>query len=242
MNHLDTSVTVGQLVARQPAHARVFERLGIDYCCGGKKTLAEACAAKGLDAPTVAAMLGAVDAGDAPGGRDWTTAPLAELAEHIVRTHHVYLRSELPRLTQIVNKVAAVHGDNHPELHEVRSTFQLLRAELEEHMMKEERILFPLIAQIDAGTFDPATSHCGIERPIQVMEHEHENAGNALTRLRQLTGGYAVPDGACNTYRVMLASLAQLEADMHQHVHKENNILFPRALEARSRLGAACGA
>lgn len=232
MKAYDVATTVGQLVAERPERARVFERLGIDYCCGGKVSLAEACRKKGLDAGTVLQVLEAAEQGG--GGvdqTDWTKASLRALCEHIVQTHHDYLRRELPRLTELTTKVAAVHGSGHAELEEVRYTFAVMRAELEEHMMKEERILFPMIAQIESGDAE-AGMHCGgIQNPIRVMELEHDSAGAALARMRELTRDYTVPQDACNTYRVMLEGLAALEADLHQHVHKENNILFPRAIE-----------
>jgi regulator of cell morphogenesis and NO signaling len=241
MKAFDASTTVGQLVAERPARARIFENLGIDYCCGGRKTIAEVCQHKGLDPASVVQVLQAAEAAgvDGDGQRDWLTAPLSELCDHIIQTHHEYLRGELPRLAQLVEKVASVHGDNHPELKEVRYTFSLLRAELSEHMMKEERILFPSIRSMEAGGSGDSP-HCGtIDRPIAVMEDEHDRAGAALARMRQLTQDYRVPEGACGSYQVMLSSLAELEADMHQHVHKENNILFPRAMKLAGLEAAA---
>jgi regulator of cell morphogenesis and NO signaling len=231
MKAYDASSTVGQLVAERPARARIFENLGIDYCCGGKKTIAEVCQKKGLDTASVLKVLAAAEeAGlESAQPRDWLTAPLAELCDHIVQTHHTYLRRELPRLGQLVDKVAGVHGDHRPELKDVRYTFALLQAELSEHMMKEERILFPSIKAIEAGSTE--VLHCGtIDRPIAVMEDEHDRAGAALAQIRKLTHDYEVPADACGSYQVMLSGLAELEADMHQHVHKENNILFPRAM------------
>lgn len=232
MKTYDATATVGQLVAERPARARVFENLGIDYCCGGKKTIEEVCQKKGLDATSVLQVLAAAEAAGADNGQqqDWLTAPLTELCDHIVQTHHAYLQQELPRLSQLVEKVAGVHGENHPELKEVRYTFALLRAELSEHMMKEERILFPMIKDMEAGRAE--AMHCGtIDRPIAVMEDEHDRAGAALEQIRKLTNDYALPEGACGSYQVMLSGLAELEVDMHQHVHKENNILFPRAMK-----------
>ena len=235
MKAYDTTATVGQLVAERPARARIFENLGIDFCCGGKKTLAEVCQKKGLDPASVLQVLAAAESAESVGvadepQRDWLTAPLGELIDHIVAMHHTYLRRELPRLAQLTDKVASVHGDTHPELKEVRYTFALLQAELSEHMMKEERILFPSIKAIEAGSNE--VLHCGtIDRPIAVMEDEHDRAGAALALIRKLTHDYEVPEGACGSYQVMLSGLAELEADMHQHVHKENNILFPRAMK-----------
>jgi regulator of cell morphogenesis and NO signaling len=225
------STTVGQLVVENPARARVFGKLGIDYCCGGKKTLYEACAKIGLDAATVIAVLDATEQrASAPAAVDWSTASLKSLCENIVSTHHAFLKRELPRLHPLVEKIARVHGEDHPEMIEVLHVFAGLRAEMEQHMMKEERILFPMIIQREEGF--AGENHCGsIGNPIAVMEHEHDSAGAALARIRELTGGYVAPESACNTYRGVLTSLSEIESDMHTHVHKENNILFPRALE-----------
>lgn len=156
---------------------------------------------------------------------------LTELADHIEQTHHAYLRKELPRLEWMTEKVARVHGDKEPRLMKSREAFVALKAELEPHMMKEERILFPLIRQLEASA-DRSEFHCGsVADPIRQMEHEHNQAGDALAILNESTDGYTPPEWACNTYRAMLDSLAQLERDMHQHIHKENNVLFPKTLE-----------
>lgn len=226
--------TVGDMVTQRPARSRVFEKLGIDYCCGGKKPLAEACAAKGLDAQTVLSMLLATEtAADAhPQEQAWSELSLTELADHIERTHHAYLRQELPRLGAMVRKVAAVHGERYPWMLEVDGIFAGFVAELDSHMLKEEQILFPMIRGMEGGTPQQA-GDCGpgIENPIRVMEHEHDDAGRALQRMRDLTNGFTPPPDACNTFRAMLDGLAELEIDMHRHVHKENSILFPKALD-----------
>jgi len=228
--------TIGEMVAQNPARARLFEKLGIDYCCGGKQSLEDACRARGLDAASVAQVLEALDETDGAGQENWSRRSLKDLIDNILSTHHAYLKRELPRLAEIVNKVATVHGGNHAELKDVRYTFSLLKAELDEHMMKEENILFPTIIAMETGGQGPL-HWGGIDRPIAVMEHEHDNAGRALATLRQLTADRRVPDDACNTYRVMLSSLAELESDLHEHISKENNILFPRAMDlARSRV------
>lgn len=222
--------TVGEIVARQPELSRAFEEAGIDYCCGGKKTLDEACRKRGIDPQTFLGTLAkSASAGENP-IIDAATLSLAALADHIEQTHHAYLRAELPRLNAMTQKVASVHGENEPRLWQVRETFVALFEEMFSHMMKEERILFPMVRKIEASSTVPAF-HCGsIAHPIHQMEAEHEQAGSALERLRELTDGYTPPDWACNTYRAMLEALARLERDMHQHVHKENNVLFPRAL------------
>ncbi len=228
-------LTVGEMVVENPSRARVFERFGIDYCCGGKIPLAQACATRGVELDVVLEALRKSEADVSPESqKDWSQESMTSLVDHIVTTHHAYLREEFPRLTKMTARVAEVHGERHTELPEVRDVFMALRAELQMHMQKEEQVLFPMIKQLDSGVAG-AADHCGtIENPIRMMEQEHDNAGNALSTLRELTGGFAVPDDACNTYRVMLDTLAKLEADLHQHIHKENNILFPRALVAEN--------
>ena len=225
MPAIDTKRTVGELVTERPSRARVFERLGIDYCCGGKRPLEDACAAKRLDAGTVAAMLEAVE--EAGGDQtDWSRASLGELCDHIVETHHAYLRDELPRLSGLVGKVTRTHGVRHPELEDVLETYEGLAAELSEHMLKEEHELFPACRRLEESEEILAP---GLAAPIAVMEDEHAAVGAALERLRVLTGGYEPPTDACNSYRAMLDSLETLERDLHEHIHEENNILFPRA-------------
>lgn len=238
MTMLDMArTTVGQLVVEKPSRARVFEGLGIDYCCGGKKPLELACAEKGLSIDGVLEKLRVAEE-PAAAERDWSQATLSELADHIEATHHAYLRTELPRLDYLTQRVLNAHGSRHPELAALRDVFLAFQDELASHMMKEEHILFPLCRQLEAAD-GPTSFHCGsVANPIRVMVAEHDNAGAALARMRQLTGDYTAPEGACNTYRAMLASLEQLEADMHQHVHKENNILFPRAVEREAALRA----
>ena len=237
MHPIDPLTTVGQLVAQRPARARVFEQFGIDYCCGGKRPLDEACSAGGIDAAVVVNALHAADAAASPHEElDWTRAPLTQLIAHILDTHHAYLRRELPRLRPLADKVRAVHAASHPELAEVQEVLDALQAELEMHMLKEEQILFPLIQAMESDG-RAATSHCGsVQNPIRVMEYEHDSAGAALLRLRKLTGGYTPPADACHSYRALLSGLAELEADLHRHIHKENNILFPRAVELEARL------
>ena len=239
MNELEIQ-TVGQMVVERPQRSRVFDRLHIDYCCGGKRTLAEACTKRGLDLKTVIAELEAFDAeaeaqGDAVRPANLT---MTELADDIERTHHAYLREELPRLGNLVKKVSAVHGQAHPWLTGLTSVYAELVAELEPHMLKEEQILFPLIRELDQATTAPSF-HCGsVGNPIRMMEMEHQNAGAALDRIREMTTDYEIPEGACNSFRAMLSGLEHLEADLHLHIHKENEILFPKASEMEAKLGS----
>jgi regulator of cell morphogenesis and NO signaling len=229
--------TVGAIVAAHPGLSRTFATLDIDYCCGGKRPLAEICAERGLDVAAVLRELQAAAAERRGAEVDAAAMGLAELADHIERTHHDYLRSELPRLAEMAVRVARKHGHRDPRLSGVRDTFLGLAEEMFSHMHKEEKVLFPLIRQLEGGA-EAASFHCGsLANPIQQMEHEHDSAGGALGRLRELTDAYTPDDNACNTHRALLAGLAELETDMHQHVHKENNVLFPRAL--RLEAGAA---
>jgi regulator of cell morphogenesis and NO signaling len=233
-------VPVGQLLNERLGRARIFERLGIDGCRDGRKPLDRVCQEKGLDLNEVLQALETCDAEAGTDDRgDWAGTPLGELADHIVTTHHDYLRRELPRLARHVERVARVHGNRHPELREVREVFAALKEELELHILKEEKVLFPMIGRLESAPEVPRFDCCSINHPIHVMEHEHDAAGAALARLRELTGGYMPPDDACNTYRVMLAGLADLEADMHQHIHKENHHLFPRASAVEAELLAS---
>lgn len=230
MATLTPQATVGQLVAERASRAKVFEHFGIDYCCGGKISVAEACTRKGIDPAAVLAALAALDAAfTAPAGdRDWTAAPIEELVLHILNTHHAYLREAMPRLSFLTAKVARVHGEDHPELVEVAGIFGRFHAEMDAHMAKEDNVLFPLIIQLargEGGGFGPP-----LHAPISVMEAEHDDAGRALAAINELTDGYAVPPTACNSYRAMLDGLREIELDTHRHVHLENNILFPRAL------------
>ncbi len=229
--------TVGELVAQKPALSRVFEQAGIDYCCGGKKTLSEVSQKKGIDPQALIATLEEF----ASSSTETAAIPpalmtLTELANHIEQTHHAYLKAELPRLDMMTNKVAAVHGEHNERLYDIRQTFLALAQEMSSHMMKEEQILFPMIRQMELGA-STAASHCGsVANPIRQMEAEHDQAGDALEKIQNLTDNYVPPDWACNTYRAMLDALSYLQKDMHQHVHKENNVLFPRAIEAEKSI------
>lgn len=227
---LTVATPLGQIAAARPASIAVFERLSLDYCCGGRQSLEDACRRAGLEGKRVLDEILAAPAaaphGDAE-GVDWTQRPLVEFIDHILATHHAYLHETLGPLVELAEKVARVHGDRHLELAEVRAVVAKFAGEIGPHLRKEELILFPGIAQIEdhSGTFP-------IWQPIAVMEAEHDEAGRDLARLRALTGNYAIPEDACSSYRRLLEQLAQVERDTLTHVHKENNILFPRALAA----------
>lgn len=228
--------TVGQLVAENPDRARVFEKHRIDYCCGGKIPLSEACERRKVNLDEVVKELAQVDASSNGSERDWTVAPLAELCDNIVNTHHAFLRDELPRLEGLAARVAKVHGDRAPYMVELHEIFLTFRQELEQHAMKEEQVLFPWIKKMEADGAQSAPFGASVENPIRCMEHEHDDAGAALDKFRELTSDYTPPEDACNTWQVLYSSLDALERDMYTHVHKENSILFPRALDLERQL------
>jgi regulator of cell morphogenesis and NO signaling len=237
MSAISVQETVGEVAMRHPALLRVFEQAGVDYCCGGKKTLAEVCHDKGLDPQTFLTTLEhAAPASDGDGLVDAAAMSLTELADHIERTHHDYLREELPRLNMLTETVVSVHGADDGRLRQVRQTFLALAGHLSHHMMKEEQILFPMIRRLEASDSLPEFFCGSIANPIHQMEVEHHDAGGALAEMRTLTDEYTPPTWACTTYRAMLDALAQLEQDMHLHVHKEDNVLYPRAVKLEAEL------
>jgi regulator of cell morphogenesis and NO signaling len=217
---LDLDRSLAELVLEHPRTARVFERLGLDYCCGGRHSLATACEERGLDPATVAVFIEREDELVTPESSDWVSAPLAELCAHIVEEHHGRLRCELPRLSELAERVVAVHGAGRPDLDELRREFEALRGELEEHIGEEERELFPRLAA--GGALD--------ETELERLRREHDATGARLGRLRELADGFATEHALCRTHLTLLQGLHGLELDLHQHVHEENNILFPRAL------------
>lgn len=238
MNAVTTDRTIGELVTERPSRARVFETFGLDYCCGGNKPLAEACKEKGIDSKTVVDVLKMLDDQSGEQDRDWSQANMTELCANIEQTHHAYLKRELPRLEYLVCRVAQRHGDTQPHLVELRDTFLEMKPELETHIVEEEQVLFPICRQLDSAEALPQGLGDGVDNPIKQMIHEHNDAGAALAKMRQLTNGYNPPVQACNTYRAMYDALAEFERDMHRHVHKENSILFPAAAAAEWKLRA----
>jgi regulator of cell morphogenesis and NO signaling len=237
MTTIELHETLGELVTAHPELARELERRGLDYCCGGTATLADACARVGIDPMTTAADLAA--ATTATVAADWTAMGPVELVDHLMSTHHRYLTDELPRLSRLVAKVVGVHGDSHPELAEVAALVADLRADLEPHLWKEEQVLFPMIREL-ASTSELLTFHCGtLRNPISVMLREHEAVGRLLANLRTVTNGYVPPADACESYRQCYAALGELEADTHLHVHKENNRLFPMVVALEQQRGGA---
>jgi len=231
MKTITADTTVGEMVCAVPSRSRIFENLGIDYCCGGKKPLAEVCRAKNLDPATVIAMLEAVDASPATSAAvNPDTMGLSELCDHIESVHHGYLKEELPRLDFMTRKVAAVHGDHEPRLLEVRQVFETFNAAMTAHTREEDETIFPAIRKLETTTGASAPTTVNLKDSLTKLESEHDSAGAALERFKDLTDSYTPPEWACNTFRALYDGLDKLEKNTHQHVHKENNVLFPRAL------------
>ncbi len=233
------TATVSEIAARSLAAVRIFEKWGIDYCCGGKRPLAEICLEKGIDGGAVQLELDAAQVGAAANETDWNEPSLTELAGHIVATHHEYLRRELPAIAGRLEKVYRVYNQRYgPTLSGLPEVFAALRAELEMHMRKEEMVLFPSVAAYELALRNgrPLPESCfgSVAHPIRMMEAEHESATRALAEMRTITRDFAIPDYACVTYRALMSGLEELEADLHLHIHLENDILFPRAIKLES--------
>ena len=244
---LDSTRTVREFAIEIPNATRVFEKMKIDYCCGGNQPLNEACLQAGLDVEEVVQLLSQAEQNELTDvGSEANTLQslaLAKLSDYIVNKHHVFTRTELERLTALLEKVCSVHGSNHPELLKIQSEFQTLRAELEPHMLKEERILFPYITRLETAVCEngpaPFAPFGTVRNPITAMMREHDAAGEILKTIRQLSGNFALPEDACFSYRTLYSALEELEADLHQHIHLENNILFPRAMEIENQIEPA---
>ena len=231
MKTWSTEQTVGEIAAGFPAAVRVFERNHIDFCCGGGIALNDACRARGLNPEEVLAQVR--EAGQAETGArvDWETASLADLVDNIVGRHHQYLKAQLPRLRLMLAKVLKAHGERHGDvLRPLSACFQHLQEDLDSHLMKEETIVFPVLRELDSPAGHPQFDRAATRVPIEVLIGEHESAGEALAEMRRLTSGYQPPKDACNTYRTLYLELEDLDKDLRQHVHLENNILFPRAM------------
>lgn len=231
---ITTEKTIREIALENPATIRVFERFGIDYCCGGRKPLEQACSELQLSVDQVKEKLAECVNGGSDQSAEWGTESLSRLIQHIVRKHHAYCRQEVPRLKALAEKVKSRHGATHPELDEIASLFERLGNDLLVHMLKEEQVLFPYIAGVEharASGQEPSRPFFGhVSFPVEAMVNDHEEAGEILRRLRALSSNYTPPMGACPSYQGLYHGLLEFERDMHQHVHLENNILFPRAL------------
>jgi regulator of cell morphogenesis and NO signaling len=237
MMEITINQSIAEIVKTHPGTLRVLESFGLDYCCGGRRPLGSACEEANIDPHVVLEALRATEKGPEP---DWASMDLVELVDQIEATHHAYLHTELSRLGALSEKVALKHAIRHPELEEVRSTVVALSDDFSPHLTKEERVLFPMIRELATSSTAP-TFHCGsLQNPISVMMLEHDGVGELLEKLRALTSGYQTPANGCASYRALYDGLAELEADTHLHVHKENNLLFPAVIALEeSRSGVA---
>jgi regulator of cell morphogenesis and NO signaling len=240
-----STLTLGEFVHRNYRTASVFEKYSLDFCCRGGRTVEEACAEKGVDANVVKAELSVLEAEVRDPQQDNVPRQMDLLVDHIVTTHHAYVRDMIPVIQRHAEKVASVHGTNHPEMIRVAAIFLQVSAELSQHMLKEEKILFPIIAALAAAGRNGRDAHTppfrSVAAPIRMMEEEHRAAGDALYEIRSLTKEYSPPEDACTTFRVLLKELADFEFDLHRHVHLENGILFPESIALENRLYGAAG-
>lgn len=239
---LNTKQSVRELALAIPGATRIFEKMGIDYCCGGAASLENACASAGI---TTAEMVRALDEASQQQSqvndlKDRQSAPLSELINYILAKHHVFTRQELMRLDALILKVCSVHGERHPELLRLQSLFKSLNEDLVTHMIKEERVLFPYIMRMEGAVSkgEPVTMppFMTVRNPVRMMSLEHDNAGELLREMREASSDYTVPADGCVSYRTLYQALKEFEEDLHQHIFLENSILFPRAVEMEATL------
>jgi len=235
---INTGMTVREVALELPQSTRLFEQLKIDYCCRGNRPLAEACASAGVDVDNVIEMLAEVKQSEDT--LDFQNASLPELIRHILDTHHVFTKSEMERMQALIVKVLGAHGANHPELIQLGELWQRLCADLKPHMFKEEQILFPymlaLVKAAEQKRGAPFAPFGSVNNPIRMMMREHDGAGEILRELRALTSDYKAPADACMSYQTLYDALENFERDLHQHIHLENNILFPKAFAMENAL------
>ena len=233
--------TLGQIAAKDIRKAEVFKKYGLDFCCGGKKTVKQACEEKGLDVTKVEQELQQADKNHVSCRplpyTDWNAD---FLADYIVNTHHAYVKKMLPEMREYAAKVAGVHASQHPELLTIQQLVEDINSELLTHMVKEEKVLFPYIKQLVVSTSESVpmqAAHFGtVQSPINLMEMEHEIVGKAVEKIRILSDNFALPGDACASYSLLYRLLEEFESDLHMHIHLENNILFPKALELEKKL------
>jgi len=242
---ISENVSVAEIVTQYPQTRRVFEEMGIDYCCGGKISLKGACQKTGLSCKDVSEKLyEAIEQSKSEGlqAKDWTKVSLTELAEHIIDAHHKYLKDNLPRLKNLSDKVYNAHKQHHGEMiQKLKQALENLKTDIEMHLAKEEQILFPLIEEMETfadGRGPKPQVHCGsVQNPINQMELEHDRAGELLAEMRKITSEYKLPDDACESFKSLYDGLQELEKDLHEHIHLENNILFPKAAQLENKIG-----
>ena len=228
-----SETTVGALVADDFRTVRVFEKHGIDFCCGGRVSLAEICRENGLDLATLQQEIAEVKNTPVDRGHNYSAWALPFLADYIVNTHHIYLNENTAQIAAYTNKIAEVHGSHHPEVIEIASIFARIATDMAAHLREEEEVLFPAIKRIDAarraGNTPEAADVATIRTTLVTLDHQHQEIGDAVHDIRRLAKGYAIPEDVCNTFAITYQKLQEFEDDLHKHVHLENNILFPKA-------------
>ena len=235
-----SSLTLAQIVNNNHKAASVFEKYHLDFCCKGKRSLEQACSEQQIELSRVTGELGYIFSKAITGDIDFEKMNLTQFCDYIIQTHHSYVKNEMPQIYAYLYKVSSKHGDRHPELYKIFQTFAAVKEEMEGHMKKEELILFPRIKEMEKlansenGQFQLNIGY--LQSPINVMEHEHDHAGTQLNEIRIMTNNYTPPQDACTTYRLSFAALQAFEIDLHQHVHLENNLLFPKAIETFKNL------
>jgi regulator of cell morphogenesis and NO signaling len=234
MNNQLATNTLAQIVNQNHQAAAVFEKYALDFCCKGKRSLQDACKEKQISIEAIVREISDVSNQESKPLIDFDKLSLSELVEYIVSTHHAYTKRELPQIFAYLQKVCSKHGDQHPELLKMFKCFSELKEEMEMHMRKEEFILFPKIKELEKSQQSNSTSN--IQAPISVMEDEHDHAGRLIEQIREYSNNYTPPESACTTYRLAFTSLSAFEKDLHQHVHLENNILFPKVVQLFNRL------
>jgi regulator of cell morphogenesis and NO signaling len=232
---------VKDIALSNPAAAQVLKDAGLDECCGGGNTSHGACLHADVPAEETLSRLRENSKDISPDEANWTSAPLGDLTRHIRERHHRYVRETITRVQTLLDKVKAKHGENHPEITDIQNLFTEVSREMIMHMQKEEQILFPYIDALQRsangdGPVEPPFFQT-VRNPIQAMMREHESAGDLVKRIRKASSEYTVPADACQSYRALYQDLREFEADLHQHVHLENNILFPRAAEMEAAAG-----
>ena len=233
---------IGTMVAADFRTAAVFKKFGIDFCCKGGRTIEEACEPKNIDVEKIYGEIESIPkAGN--GNIDFTAWPLDLLADYIEKTHHRYVREKAPILQAFLEKLCKVHGERHPELYEIKELFDESAQDLEDHMLKEDTILFPFVREImkakTSNTVFEAPNFGTVENPVNMMMHEHTVEGERFEKISELSNGYTVPSDGCNTYQVAFQMLQEFENDLHTHIHLENNILFPKTVKMEKEFAVA---
>lgn len=228
--------SIGRIAAEDYRKALVFKKFGLDFCCGGKKTLEEAAKEKGIDKSAIQQELDLVDQETDDSKQDFINWEMSTLVDYIINRHHQYVKDRLPEINSVLHKVVNVHSEGHPELVELYQNFTWMAEDLLGHLQKEEQVLFPYIKELDKSLRNYTPENPAIKSAVRMMEEEHETAAEYLENMRKISDDYTIPPGACGSYRMVYALLNEFDEDLKQHVHLENNILFPKALKLEEEL------